>query len=338
MLNQATSITNQAPLTPLQQLKVIVADDLAKVDARALELIQSKAKLVPAISGYTIQAGGKRLRPLLTLVCSHMCNIQRNCHIDLALAVEFFHTATLLHDDVVDESKQRRGLSTANDVWGNKESILVGDYLLGKAFDLMGSAHSLEVYRILSQASVIIAEGEVLQLSATGAIDNAEAVYLEIIKAKTAELFAAACQIAPVMAEGTEEQIAALRTFGMQLGIAFQIIDDALDFSYHQKTLGKDIGDDFKERKVTLPVIYAYAQGNTEQKEFWQRTIAQGNQQQGDLETALAYIEEHHILEKVLRSAKEHAKPAFDALALFPDSPYKQALLDVVAFVVERKF
>lgn len=329
---------NDIPANPLEALRLLLASDLQQVDALIMSLVKSQAQLIPQVSGYTIAAGGKRLRPLLTLACARMCNIEKNCHIDLATSVEFIHTATLLHDDVVDESELRRGVSTANDLWGNKESILVGDYLLGKAFHLMGSARSLRVFDILSNASVVISEGEVLQLSATGNIDTTEEEYLQIISAKTAELFAAACEIAPVMAEHPEEEAEALRQFGLNLGIAFQMIDDALDYSSRQETLGKKIGDDFRERKVTLPVIFSYQRGGTDEKAFWRRTIGEGNQNEEDVRTAVALVNSGQVLDDVIDRARSFAKMACRSLHVFGPSDYKNALLDIVDFVVEREY
>jgi octaprenyl-diphosphate synthase len=323
---------------PLIDLRAIVKDDLDKVDELIYSLIVSKISLIPEISEHTISAGGKRLRPILTLASAQMCGYKGNAHIDLAACVEFIHTATLLHDDVVDKSDLRRGESTANSLWGNKESILVGDFLLGKAFQLMSAARSLEIYRILSNSAVVLSEGEVLQLAATGDLNGGEDVYIKIVAAKTAELFAASCEVGAVLAERSDEEVAALRSFGLNLGIAFQIIDDALDYYYSAGKTGKNIGDDFRERKVTLPVIFAYAAGDDEERKFWQRTIGDDNQKEGDVEQAVEYVKNHGVFEKVIDRADEYADAARKSLEIFDNSDLKNCLLGVVDFAVRREF
>ncbi len=323
---------------PLTVLKGLVANELDQVDELIYSLIISKISLIPEISEHTISSGGKRLRPILTLASAKMCGFTGMSAVALAACVEFIHTATLLHDDVVDKSELRRGAATANNLWGNKESILVGDFLLGKAFYLMGAAKSLEVYSILSNAAVVISEGEVMQLAATGNIDDATNNYLKIIEAKTAELFAASCQVGGVIAQRSDVEVQALRDYGMNLGIAFQIIDDALDYSSSEKKMGKNIGDDFRERKVTLPLILAYEKGNSEEKKFWERTINEGKQDDSDVKAAIAIMNKYNILPQVHQRAREYTVPARNALAVFPDSDIKSALLDVLDFAVEREF
>ncbi len=322
---------------PLDGLKSLVSKDLEQVDSLIFGIIENKIDLIPEISGHTISAGGKRLRPVLTLACAKMCRYDGTSHIDLAASVEFIHTATLLHDDVVDKSDLRRGESTANNLWGNKESILVGDFLLGKAFHLMGAAKSLEIYRILSNAAVVISEGEVFQLAMTGNLESTKSDYVQIISSKTAELFAAACQIAPVLAGKPDEQSFALREFGLNLGIAFQIVDDALDYRADTAVLGKKIGDDFRDRKVTLPVFQAYENASQDEQEFWQRTIGRGEIADGDFETALKIMEDRFIFDSCINEAKSYIEQAQGALNLFKDSEIKELLIGILGFVVARQ-
>lgn len=241
-----------------------------------------------------------------------------------------------MHDDVVDKSDMRRGEKTANSLWGNKESILVGDYLLGKSFDLMGAANSLEIYKILSNAAVVISEGEVLQLSASGNIENGKEKYFEIISAKTAELFAAASQVGAVLANRTEEEVQAVRNYGFNLGIAFQIVDDLLDYFSSQKDMGKSVGDDLKEQKVTLPVIASYEKADTEEKQFWKRCIDEGNQSDDDINTAISYMQSHDVYNQVMKKAFEYADMAKDSLSIFEESEYKSSLIDIADFSVKR--
>ena len=321
---------------PLLALKKLVADDLAKVDELIYSLILSKIQLIPEISEHTISSGGKRLRPILTLASAKLCGYDGNANIDLAACVEFIHTATLLHDDVVDKSDLRRGEKTANSLWGNKESILVGDFLLGKSFELMGAANSLEIYKILSNAAVIISEGEVLQLSASGNIENGKEQYFNIISAKTAELFAAACQVGAVLAEKNNEEVLAIRNYGLNLGIAFQIVDDLLDYFSNHADMGKSVGDDFKEQKVTLPVIECYERADEQEKLFWQRCIEHGIQNEGDVETAINYMKSHQIYEAIIEKAHIYSELAKKSLSIFPESDYKTSLIDIAEFAVKR--
>lgn len=334
----AISAISKTNTSPLERLRALVADDLQRVDQLIFNLIKNKISLIPDISAHTIMAGGKRLRPILTLASARMCNYQGNAHIDLAACVEFIHTATLLHDDVVDKSELRRGLSTANQLWGNKESILVGDFLLGKAFELMGAAQSLEIYRILSNASVVISEGEVMQLAAVGKLENAEERYLDVVRCKTAELFAAACEVGAVLAGCNPSQTKALRDYGMYFGIAFQMVDDALDYTSQDAILGKQIGDDFKERKITLPVILAYQTGSSEEKAFWQRTMVDGAQKDGDFQTALDYMLARNIGGAVTQRAEETISYAHQSLTHFPESPIRGVLKDLLHFAIYRSY
>jgi len=329
------NITKQSN-TPLLTLKQLLKSDIEKVDELIYKLVINKIDLIPEISNHTISSGGKRLRPLLTLASAKLCGYKGSNHIDLAASVEFIHTATLLHDDVVDKSDLRRGNKTANNLWGNKESILVGDFLLGKSFDLMGAANSLDIYRILSNAAVVISEGEVLQLSASGNIEDGKEQYFTIISAKTAELFAAACEVGAVLAEKPTAEVEAIRNYGLNLGIAFQIVDDLLDYFSSENDMGKSVGDDFKEQKVTLPVIKAYKNSSDEEKAFWQRCINDGSQSEDDIKTAINYMKSHNVYETVMEKAFEYADIAKKSLEVFEDSEYKSTLIDIADFSVKR--
>ncbi len=325
--------------TPLDTLRTYVSSQLSEVDDVIYNLIKSKVKLIPEISVHTIASGGKRLRPMLTLASANMCGYKGSAHIDLAASVEFIHTATLLHDDVVDKSDLRRGVFTANKLWGNKESVLVGDFLLGKAFELMGSASSLEVYRVLSHASGVISEGEVKQLEVTGKIDIEESEYFEVINSKTAELFAAACEIGGVIAGIPEKEVASLRSYGMNLGCAFQIIDDALDYSAKQETLGKNIGDDFREKKVTLPVIIAYKNATGAERKFWQESFDKNTADNPEnFNKAILLMQQADAINETIKVARDIAHKANQSLQIFPDSEIRQILLDILEFVVGREF
>lgn len=333
-----TGTPNKPPVPPHVALVELVKDDLLRVNNVIDELGNSQVSLINDIASRLINSGGKRLRPLLTLVSAKLCNYKGDSHIQLAAAVEFMHTATLLHDDVVDESKMRRGIETANEKWDNKSSVLVGDFLLGHAFCLMVKSNSVEVLRILSNASAIIAEGEVKQLVATNNINISIDDYIDIISSKTATLFSAACEIIPVIAECSEKEITALRNFGLYLGIAFQIADDILDYSAKEEQLGKTIGDDFREGKVTLPVIFSYMQGNKEEREFWHRVIQNLDQRDGDLEHALTLIQQHNTINQSVTIAKEYIDKAKEALSVFEESPAQETLLDLLDFSINRLY
>lgn len=323
--------------TSLAHLRALVEPDLRRVDALILEQVESDISLIPQLARHVIAAGGKRLRPAMTLLSARMCGHTGERHVALAAAVEFIHTATLLHDDVVDESALRRGRATANDVWGNQASVLVGDFLLSKAFQLMVADGSLAVLKTLSDASAIIAQGEVLQLLSAHDPETTAERYFEVITAKTATLFSAACKIGAEVSD-TPEYIEPLRRYGLALGIAFQLVDDALDYSAEQDALGKTVGDDFREGKITYPVIVAYQQGDADEKAFWQRVMGEDAQHEGDLEQAVALMRKHDSLGATLRKAEDYCNEARDALTVFPDSAEKQALLDAVAFCVERLY
>ena len=322
----------------LDRLSELIADDIKAVNALIVQHMDSPVDMIPQLAGHIIAAGGKRLRPMLTLGSARMCGYQGTRHLGLAASVEFIHTATLLHDDVVDESDLRRGSASANAVWGNKASVLVGDFLFSRAFQLMVADGSLEVLDILSNTSAVIAEGEVMQLITTNDTETGEPAYLDVIRAKTAQLFAAACKLGAVVAERPKVEEEALDTFGMNLGIAFQVIDDVLDYSAKQATLGKTVGDDFREGKISLPVILAFHRGNDDDRKFWRRTLEDQEQTEGDLEHAIHLMEKHVALEDSVKRARHYGAMARDALGIFPDSPHKKAFIELIDFCIERAY
>ena len=322
----------------LEPLIRLVHSDLDRVNSTILEHMQSPVHLIPQLAGHLIAAGGKRLRPMLTLGAAALCGYSGDRHIKLAACVEFIHTATLLHDDVVDESGLRRGQETANAVWGNQASVLVGDFLFSRSFQLMVTDGSLHVLKILSGASAIIAQGEVQQLLTTNDTTTSETAYLEVIQSKTAELFAAAARIGAVVANRPETEEEALTSFGTNLGIAFQLVDDALDYSARQAKLGKTVGDDFSEGKITLPVILAFRRGTEEDRVFWRRTLEDLKQKPEDLERAQKLIMKYGSLDDTISRARHYAAIARDALGLFADGEPKRALTEVIDFCVEREF
>ena len=319
-------------------LNALVGEDLKAVNALILERMQSPVTLIPQLAGHIIAAGGKRLRPMLTLAAARLCGYSGERQIGLAASVEFIHTATLLHDDVVDESDLRRGLDTANAVWGNKPSVLVGDFLFSRAFQLMVDDGSLEVLKILSNASAVIAEGEVRQLMTSNDTATSEEDYLEVIRSKTAALFAAACRIGAVVAERPLSEAEALGRYGRSLGIAFQLVDDVLDYSARQAELGKTVGDDFREGKVTLPMVLAYEAATDEEQVFWRRCVEDLDQKDGDLEEAIALMQRYGTLEASIARARTYGDEARRALAIFPDTPERQALAQVIDFCIDREF
>ncbi|MEE9316853.1 MAG: polyprenyl synthetase family protein [Rhodospirillales bacterium] len=322
----------------LDPLSELVADDLKAVNELIVLRMDSPVKMIPELAGHIVAAGGKRMRPMLTLASARMCGYSGSRHLALAACVEFIHTATLLHDDVVDESNLRRGLASANTLWGNQASVLVGDFLFSRSFELMVEDGSLQVLGILSNASAVIAEGEVMQLITTNDTETGETAYLDVIKAKTAQLFSAACRIGAVVADRPRIEEEALDAFGMNLGIAFQIIDDVLDYSAKQSTLGKSIGDDFKEGKISLPVILAFRRGNDEDRVFWRRTLEDQEQSEGDLEHAIHLMEKHNALEDSVERARHYGAIARDALGIFKDSPHKKAFVELIDFCIERAY
>ena len=327
-----------APAASLDPLFQLLGDDLIRVNRLIVERMHSPVALIPQLAGHIVSAGGKRLRPMLTLAAARLCGYRGDRHIALAAAVEFIHTATLLHDDVVDESALRRGRDTANEVWGNKPAILVGDFLFSRAFQLMVEDGSLRVLDILSTASAVIAEGEVQQLVTANDTSTTEAAYLEVIEAKTAALFAAAARIGAVISDRPDAEEDALARFGRNLGIAFQLIDDMLDFSARQSELGKSVGDDFRDGKITLPILIAFARGTPEEQTFWRRTLEDGDQTPDDLDHAIDLIERHGALDETMARAEAYATKATDALQLFPDTPLRRALVETAAFATTRGF
>ncbi|MEP2943653.1 MAG: polyprenyl synthetase family protein [Hyphomicrobiales bacterium] len=316
----------------------LVHDDMENVNTLILSKAGSHVELIPEIARHLISSGGKRLRPMLTIAAAQMCGYEGDGHVKLAASVEFMHTATLLHDDVVDESDMRRGKLAARMLWGNQASVLVGDYLLGQAFRMMVEVGSMEALDILSTASTVIAEGEVLQLSAAKNMATTEDEYLAVIRAKTAALFSAAAEVGPVVANGTSDDQAAFRSYGTNLGLAFQMIDDALDYGGNSKLLGKDIGDDFREGKITLPVVLAYRRGTDEEREFWRRSMEEGDIQEGDLERAIELMNSYGTISDTLDRAHHYGAIARDALAPFPDTAHKTALLEAVDFCISRAY
>jgi len=322
-----------ASLSPLLNL---VAKDMEKVNAQILSHAQSHVELIPELAQHLIDSGGKRLRPMLTIAAAQMCEYEGNHHVDLATAVEFMHTATLLHDDVVDESDLRRGRRTARLIWGNQASVLVGDYLLGQAFRIMVTTGSLAALKVLADAAAVIAEGEVMQLAAAHNTSTTEDAYLKVINAKTAALFSAAAEVGAIIAERNDAEREALESYGRNLGVAFQLVDDALDYSGKQAQLGKSVGDDFREGKITLPVVLSYRRGDTEQREFWKRVMEEGDQRDGDLEEAIVLMAQHGALDATIERARHYGAIARDALEIFPESEHKSALVDAIRFSVAR--
>jgi octaprenyl-diphosphate synthase len=329
---------NEEQPASLEPLIRLVEADMGKVNEAILARAQSHVELIPELAGHLINSGGKRIRPMLTVAAARLCGYRGDLHIKLATSVEFMHTATLLHDDVVDESDLRRGKAAARKIWGNQASVLVGDYLLGQAFKMMVETGSLESLRILSNAAAVIAEGEVLQLAASHDTSTTEDAYLQVIGAKTAALFAAAAEVGAVIASRPRDEQAALDSYGRNLGIAFQLVDDALDYSGKQALMGKSVGDDFREGKITLPVVLSYRRGSQEERNFWKRTLEDGNQTADDLVYAQKLVERHNAIADTVERARHYGDIARDALAIFPDSAHKAALAEAVDFCVARAY
>ena len=327
-----------ASASALEALHAHVAEDMQRVNGCILNSIQSQVNLVPELAEHIISSGGKRLRPLLVLACARLCGYVGDAHVPLAASVEFFHTATLLHDDVVDSGVLRRGLEAANMIWGNKASVLVGDFLLGRAFQMMVSSGNLRVIEILSHTAVVMSEGEVLQCSIERDIPAAIEHYDAVISAKTAELFAGACQIGAALQGLKQAEEQALYSYGLYLGKAFQVMDDVLDYSAVQKKLGKKSGKDFAEGKVTLPMILAYQQGTETERQFWREALMrEESEREALLPQAQEYIAVHQALRHSVVRAQEYVKEAKAALSAYEVSPMRQLLLDLADFVVERK-
>ena len=322
----------------LDALVALTGDDMKKVNQLIIDNMQSPVVLIPQLAAHIVAAGGKRMRPMLTLAAARLCGYEGERHMGLAACVEFIHTATLLHDDVVDESDLRRGQPSANAIWDNKACVLVGDFLFSRSFELMVADGSLDVLAILSNASAVIAEGEVHQLMTANDTETGETAYLEVIEGKTAKLFAAAARIGAVVADRPKVEEDALDAYGMNLGVAFQIIDDALDYSAKQADLGKAIGDDFREGKITLPVILAFRRGNDKERTFWRRTLEDLDQHEGDFEHAMELLDKHKALEDTLERARHYGSIARDALGIFGDSPEKAALIEAIDFCIDRAY
>ncbi len=320
----------------LDELHALIADDLKAVNEEIIKRMQSPVALIPQLASHIVAAGGKRLRPMLTLASAELCGYKGKRHVTLATCVEFIHTATLLHDDVVDESELRRGRDTANAIFGNSASVLVGDFLFSRSFELMVEDGSLKVLGILSRASSIIAEGEVLQLLTTNDTETGETQYLQVIESKTAQLFAAACRIGAVIADRPKVEEDALEAFGMNLGVVFQLIDDVLDYQADQGKLGKTVGDDFREGKITLPVILAFRRGDEDERTFWRRTLEDIEQTDDDLEHAIKLMTKHDALSDSIERARHYGAIARDALGIFKDCPEKRALIGLIEFCIQR--
>ena len=323
----------------VNELTSLCQDDFSLINSVILDKIDSKIPLIQKIASYLVLSGGKRIRPLLASCSFQMCktNIKNEKkHIGLAAAVEFIHAATLLHDDVIDESKKRRGFLTANEIWGNKTSVLVGDFLFSRAFQLMSKEGSQEILKLLSDTSVVISEGEVLELSNDKNLTINEDIYLEIIHGKTASLFSAACQVGAMSAESPHEKVEALKSFGTNFGISFQLIDDAIDYTSTSKKLGKNIGDDFKEGKITLPLILAYLRSNSQEKLFWKKTIQYLQQDKDDFKKALIIINKYNCIKDTIERANHFANIAKDSLGIFNDTKYKKSLINLIDSSISR--
>lgn len=319
-------------------LRTLTTTGLEGVNQEILASMQSPVAMIPDLAGHLINAGGKRIRPMLTLAAAGLFNYQGDHHVKLAAAVELIHGATLLHDDVVDGSALRRGAQTANIIWGNKESVLVGDFIFSRAFELMVAAEDLRVLKVLSRASGVIAEGEVLQLTTQKNIAATIDMYLSVVEAKTAALFAAAAQSGALIASCTSAEEDALRGYGRNLGIAYQLIDDALDYDGFESDLGKSVGDDFREGKMTLPLVYAVARAKENEKPFWRRVISDGLQKDGDLEKACALMQRDDAIADTISCAKRYAAHALNDLSKAPENEFSAALADLVESSVSRAF
>lgn len=323
---------------PLEQLASLLDHDMKEVNRLIIANMQSDVALIPQLAQYLIAAGGKRIRPLLTLASTKLFEGPMDKSYHLAAAVEFIHTATLLHDDVVDESAERRGQKAANLIFGNQASVLVGDFLFSKSFQMMVNCGSIKILDILSNASAIIAQGEVLQLATTNDVATDMPAYLNVIESKTAALFSASCEVGAVLSDQDEAIIAAMRDYGMRLGTAFQVIDDALDYAADQEKLGKEIGDDFREGKMTAPVIFALESATQEERAFWARTIGDKDQKDDDFDQAMTYIDKHNALDKTINLAKKYAQQARDDLAQLPETEYKHLLSELTDYIITRSF
>jgi octaprenyl-diphosphate synthase len=320
----------------IDPLVALVSADMGSVNRIILDRCGSDVEMIPEVARHLIDSGGKRLRPMLTIAAAQMCGYNGDHHVLLAASVEFMHTATLLHDDVVDESDMRRGKQSARMVWGNQASVLVGDFLLGQAFRMMVEVGSLPALDVLSHAATVIAEGEVLQLATAKNLDTNEDEYLAVIRAKTAALFAAAAEVGPIVAGSTKSTISAFRSYGTNLGLAFQLIDDALDYGGSTATLGKNVGDDFREGKVTLPVVLAYRRGTDKEREFWKSAIVEGQNGDEHLARAMALLRKYDAISDTVARARHYTEMARDALAPMKAGVHKDALVEVLEFCISR--
>jgi len=336
--DRTTVRTAEAAISPVERLHALVAADMTATDKLIHTRMTSGVALIPDLARHLIDSGGKRLRPMLTLAAAQAGGYAGDHHVRLAAAVEFIHTATLLHDDVVDESALRRGKVSANLMWGNKPSVLVGDFLFSRAFQLMVETGDMAVLDILAGASAIIAEGEVMQLKSTNNLSVTEAHYLDVVSAKTAALFAAAAESGALLSGQGQDFVSGLQSYGENLGIAFQLVDDALDYSGRQALMGKTVGDDFREAKMTLPIILAHARAADADKPFWKRVIETGNQTESDLDRAITLIEQTGAMQETMTRARAYADKAKAALRVIPDSEIKRALADIADFCVERAY
>lgn len=337
---QETDVLPQGnqPQNPLERMSTLLSGDMLEVNKCIIEHLQSEVPMIPQIATYLIAAGGKRIRPLLTLACTRIYGYDGDRPFNLAASVEFIHTATLLHDDVVDESDQRRGKKAANLVFGNQATVLVGDFLFSRAFQLMVADGSIDVLRILSDASAIISQGEVKQLSIANNLDTSMEDYIDVIKAKTAALFSASTEIGPVIAGAQDDQIKAMHEYGLNLGIAFQITDDILDYSSAQEKLGKDVGDDFYEGKITAPVLFALQKADPDERAFMQNTIGDKKFKDGDFEFMQSVLEKHNALEDAIAMAQHYGELAKKSLSKTPESELRDLLDQIVDFTINRSF
>ncbi len=329
-----------APGTPaaasIDSLLRLTQADMEKVNRLILSKTGSDVAMIPEVAKHLIDSGGKRLRPMLTIAASQMCGYEGENHILLSASVEFMHTATLLHDDVVDESDMRRGKLAARMLWGNQASVLVGDFLLGQAFRMMVEAGSMQSLEVLSNAATIIAEGEVMQLSTAKNLDTNEDEYLNVIRSKTAALFAAAAEVGPIIAGKDKATISGFRSYGTNLGLAFQLIDDVLDYGGSLDDLGKNVGDDFREGKITLPVVLSYRRGTDEERSFWREALSEGNNDDGNLREAMALLNKYDAIDDTVARARHYAEIAKDALAPMKSGVHKDALIEVLEFCISR--
>ena len=330
------SLSDKQPHSGVENLVAMTRADMARVNELIFAKCGSDVQMIPEVARHLVDSGGKRLRPMITLAAADLFGYRGDGHIKLAFAVEFMHTATLLHDDVVDESDMRRSRPTARMIWGNQASVLVGDFLLGQAFRVMVETGSLDALDVLSKAATIIAEGEVMQLAAAKKLTTTEDEYMAVVRSKTAALFEAAAEVGPIIAGRGEDDRAALRSYGLNLGLAFQMVDDVLDYGGNAGKLGKNVGDDFREGKITLPVLLAVRRGTDEERAFWKECLEEGKTDDSRLQKARDLMRKHNALADTIQRARHFGAIARDALAPLPRSQTKEALLDVVDFCISR--